>query len=40
VRAIGRNARETIPLAWEKLAEKVQDRYRTVIGEYQMKNEK
>ena len=33
VRAIGRNARETIPLAWEKLAEKVQDRYRTVIGE-------
>ena len=35
VRQIGRNARETIPVSWEKLTPLVLDRYRTVIDQYQ-----
>lgn len=31
LKQIGQNARETIPVSWEKLAEMVQARYRTVI---------
>ena len=31
---IGQNARQTIPLSWEKLIQRVQDRYRTVIDQY------
>ena len=31
VRQVGRNARETIPLSWEKLIPRVLDRYREVI---------
>ena len=34
VRQTGRNAQETIPLAWEKLVPMVLDRYRTVIEKY------
>ena len=34
VRRIGRNARETIPVSWEKLAGLVQDRYRVVMNQY------
>ena len=34
VAQIGKNARETIPLAWEKLMPMVLDRYRTVIDQY------
>ncbi len=32
LRQVGRNARETIPLSWEKLIPMVQDRYRAVIA--------
>ena len=31
---IGRNARETIPVSWEKVAELVQARYREIIARY------
>ena len=35
VREIGRNARETIPLSWEKLIPMVLERYQTVIDRYE-----
>ena len=35
VRKIGQNARETIPLSWEKLIPMVLDRYQTVIDRYE-----
>ena len=34
IRAIGKNAQETIPIPWEKLIPTVLERYRKVIGEY------
>ena len=34
VREIGRNARESIPLPWERLAQMVLERYQTVIDRY------
>ena len=35
IRKIGQNARETIPLSWEKLIPMVLERYQTVIGRYE-----
>ena len=35
VKKIGQNARETIPLSWEKLIPMVLDRYQTVIDRYE-----
>ncbi len=35
VKKIGRNAREAIPLSWEKLIPMVLERYQTVIGRYE-----
>ena len=40
VREVGRKARETIPLPWEKLIPMVLDRYRTVIDRYGKENGK
>jgi glycosyltransferase involved in cell wall biosynthesis len=34
IRAVGKKARETIPVSWEKLIPMVLDRYRTVIEKY------
>jgi len=34
IREVGRNARETIPLSWEKLIPMVLERYQTVINQY------
>ena len=34
IREIGRNARETIPVPWERVARMVQERYQTVIDRY------
>ena len=35
VKKIGQNARETIPLSWEKLIPMLLDRYQTVIDRYE-----
>ena len=35
IRKIGQNARETIPLSWEKLIPMVLGRYQTVIDRYE-----
>lgn len=34
IREVGQNARETIPMAWEKVVEMVEERYRRVIEKY------
>ena len=39
LKQIGQSARETIPISWEKLADMVQDRYRTVIERYRKKEQ-